>query len=389
MNKIDEMLRDTVEVGGVPGVVAMAADAEGILYQGAFGLRRLPDGSAMTTDTVFRIASMTKAITATAAMQLVEQERIALDAPMGSVAPELAEPKVLEGFDASGQPLLRPAHGAITLRQLLTHTAGFGYDVWNADLLRYHRETGLPTARTGRLAGLSVPLTFDPGTRWQYGINIDWVGRIVEALSGMDLERYFRRFILGPLGMANTSYLVKPHMEPRLASVHSRTKQGLQPLELDNNPPREFFPGGGGLYATAGDYMTFLRMLLAGGSWNSATILQPETVRVMMQNHIGALLVEPMRSAVPASSNDVELFAGMPKKWGLSFLINTEPGPHGRSAGSLAWAGLNNTYYWLDPFRKVAGLLMTQVLPFGDARVLDLLDRFESAVYRELTTRNA
>ena len=387
MNGLDEVLRAAVAVpaddvgNALPGVVAAAADRAGTIYQGAFGRRALPDGAAMTLDTVFRIASMTKAITATAAMQLVEQGRLDLDAPAGEVVPALAAPLVLEGFDAAGKPVLRPARAPITLRRLLTHTAGFGYDIWNADLARYARESDIPAARTGRLAGLAMPLSFDPGTRWQYGINIDWAGRMVEAVSGIDLEAYFQRHILGPLGMTDTSYLVRPDMEARLASVHARGPDGLRPLTLAVNPPREFYPGGGGLHSTARDYLTFLRMLLAGGTLDGARVLGAETVALMGQNHMGALDVEPMRSGVPTASNDFEAFAGMRKKWGLSFLITPEPVAGRRGAGSLAWAGLNNTYYWLDPENGVAGVLMTQVLPFGDAAVLRLLDAFETAVY--------
>ena len=385
MTKIDRVLREAVDAGAVPGVVAMAATADGVVYQGAYGRRSIADGPPMTLDTVFRIASMTKAVTATAAMQLVEQGRLSLDEPAGEIVPELAAPQVLEGFDAGGTPLLRPARGTITLRRLLTHTAGFGYDIWNADLLRYHRDTGLPPARTGKLASLGAPLTFDPGTRWHYGINIDWAGRMVEAVSGLDLETYFQTHIFAPLGMSDTSYLMRPHMEPRLATVYARTAYGLEALQLDPNPPREFFPGGGGLYATGGDYLTFLRMLLAGGTLNGATILRRETVAEMAQNHIGPLLVEPLRSVVTASSHDVELFPGSPKKWGLSFLINTEPVRGGRAAGSLAWAGLYNTYFWLDPTAGVTAVMLTQILPCGDRVVLDLLNRFETNLYAGLT----
>jgi CubicO group peptidase (beta-lactamase class C family) len=321
-------------------------------------------------------------------MQLVEQRRLSLDAPAGEIVPGLTAPQVLEGFDRSGEPQLRPARGTITLRHLLTHTAGFGYDTWNRDLLRYYRETGLPPARTGKLASLGAPLTFDPGTRWQYGINIDWAGRMVEAVSGLDLETYFRTHIFAPLGLSDTSFVVRPHMEPRLATVHARRPDGLEPLQLDLNLPREFFPGGGGLCATAGDYLTFLRMLLAGGTLNGATLLRPETVAEMAQNHIGPLFVEPLRSVVAANSNDFEAFPGSPKKWGLSFLINTEPVRGGRAAGSLGWAGLYNTYFWLDPTAGVAALLMTQILPFGDHVVLDLLEKFETNLYASLTARH-
>lgn len=382
MDEIGRTLRAATEAGDIPGVVAAATTADGTIFEAAYGVRTLPDGTPMTLDTVFRIASMTKAITATAAMQLVEQGRLALDAPAGEVVPGLAAPQVLEGFDAAGQPRLRPARTPITLRRLLTHTAGFGYDTWNPDLLAYAKMRDIPPARTGKLAALGMPLTFDPGSAWQYGINIDWAGRMIEAVSGLDLETYFRRHICGPLGMTDTGFLVRPDMEARLATVHARREGRLDPLRSDINPPREFFPGGGGLYSTAGDYLRFLRMLLRGGELDGTRVLAAETVALMGRNHIGALEVQPMLTSLPAMSNDFEAFPGMPKKWGLSFMINTQKVPGGRSAGSLAWAGLNNTYFWLDPQAGVAGTIMTQVLPFGDPTVLRLLEAFETGIYR-------
>lgn len=387
MSEIDRILQEAVDSGQVPGVVALASDAAGTLYEGAFGRRLLPDGPVMTIDTVFRIASMTKAVTATAAMQLVERGKLSLDAPAGDTVTELRNPMVLEGFDEHGTARLRPARRPVTLRHLLTHTAGFGYDIWNAEIARYMKLNDLPAARTGRLASLRAPLAFDPGERWQYGINIDWAGRMVEAVSGLDLESYFQSRIFQPLGMEDTSYEVHPHMLARLATVHARKPEGLEALALETNTPREFFSGGGGLHSTARDYMRFLRMFLGGGSLEGVCVLRPETVALMAQNHIGELEVEPMRSCQPASSNDVELFPGMKKKWGLSFLINTRPGPQGRGAGSLAWAGLMNTYYWLDPASGIAGLVLTQILPFADCAVLDLLDQFEAKIYRAVPAR--
>ena len=381
MESIDRVLHQAVDSGQVPGVVAMAVQGDRVLYSSAFGRRSLAEDAPMTLDTIFRVASMTKAVTATAAMQLVEQGRLSLDEPAGKVLEELREPMVLDGFDDAGQPRLRPARRPVTLRHLLTHTAGFGYDIWNSDIARYAKLTSLPAARTGLLASLRAPLTFDPGTRWQYGINLDWAGRMVEAVSGMDLESYFQARIFGPLGMEDTSYEVRPHMLRRLATVHARKPTGLEPVTMEVNPPREFFSGGGGLHSTAADYLRLLRMLMSGGTFDGVPILQPETVRLMAENHIGELLVEPMQSCQPASSNHVELFPGMPKKWGLSFLINTEAGPAGRSAGSLCWAGLYNSYYWMDPSARVAGVIMTQILPFGDSAVLGLLDALEQGVY--------
>jgi CubicO group peptidase (beta-lactamase class C family) len=384
---IDHVLSAAVGGGGIAGLVAAAADVDGVIYQAAFGRRSVAGSAAMTTDSVFRIASMTKAITATAAMQLTEQGKLSLDQPAREVLPWLAGTQVLDGFDASGRPVLRAPRAAITLRNLLTHTAGFVYDTWNESINRYMEVTGLPGIRTAKLAALEAPLAFDPGARWEYGINIDIAGRMIEAASGLDLETYFRRHIFAPLGMTDTSFDQRPEWDSRLTTVHARQADGsLLPIYL---PPgtiteREFYTGGGGLFSTAPDYLRFLRALLNGGELDGARLLRPETVAMMGQNHTGGLEVQPMRTQAPRMSNDVELFPGMLKKWGLSFMLNTEPGPAGRSAGSLAWAGLNNTYYWLDPARKVAGVLMTQVLPFADATVLDALDEFEAAVYRSL-----
>jgi methyl acetate hydrolase len=382
---IDQVLASAVAGGRIAGLVAATADADGVFHHAAFGRLDISRPARMTPDAVFRIASMTKAITAAAAMQMVEQGRLSLDQPARAVLPFLAETQVLDGFDAAGQPVLRTPRGEITLRNLLTHTAGFVYDTWNADMDRYAQLTGLPTARTGRLASLQAPLAFDPGSRWEYGINIDIAGRMVEVASGLDLETYFQRHIFAPLGMVDTGYIERPDWEGRLAAVHDRETDGS--LHPAATPPgviadREFFGGGGGLFSTAADYMRFLRALMGGGELDGARILRPETVALMGQNHIGALDVQALPSQMPRVSNDVALFPGMVKKWGLSFLINTAPGPAGRSAGSLAWAGLYNTYYWLDPVRKVAGVLMTQVLPFADATVLETLDAFEAAVYR-------
>jgi CubicO group peptidase (beta-lactamase class C family) len=381
---IDRLLQDAVKAGEAPGVAAAAADASGPIYQGASGRRSVATDAPMTTDTVFRIASMTKAVTATAAMQMVEQGKLGLDTPAGDIVPDLASPQVLEGFSAGGEPVLRPARGTVTLRKLLTHTSGFVYEIWDEKMKRYVEATGLPAARTGKLTSLGAPLAFDPGERWEYGIGIDWAGRMVETVSGQNLEAYMRAHIFDPLHMPDSGYMPKPDWGDRLAGVHGREADGsLQPVDspLPAAPP-EFFPGGGGLYSTVGDYLRFLRMLMNGGSLDGAQVLKPETVALMAQNSMGELNVLPLRSSNLRLSADAEFFPGMEKKWGLSFLINTQDGPAGRSAGSLAWAGLYNTYFWLDPRRKIAGVLMTQILPFADPKVLGLLDRFESAIYR-------
>jgi len=383
---IDDLLHAAVSDGRVPGVVALAADRNGVCYQGAFGRRGLNEPAAMTPDTVFRIASMTKAVTGVAAMQCVERGRLSLDQPAGEIVPELAEPQVLEGFDADGKPRLRPARRKVTLRMLLTHTAGFVYPVWNANFNRYCETTGFPTIMSGRLAALNAPLAFEPGERWEYGINIDWAGRMVEAVSRQDLDTYMRENIFAPLGMRDTGFVPTQEQLARSVQAHARKPDGsLEPIERTPFNRSEFFAGGGALYSTGPDYMNFLQMLLAGGAFQGAQILQPATVALMAQNHIGDLLVQKLPTSQPAMSQDAEFFPGMPKKWGLTWLINTEDVPGRRSAGSLAWAGLFNTYFWLDPKRRVAGTVLTQILPFADPTVLNLLDDFETAVYRTTT----
>jgi CubicO group peptidase (beta-lactamase class C family) len=329
---------------------------------------------------------MTKAVTSVAAMQVVEAGKLALDEPIGRVLPELAAPYVLQGFDPSGKPRLRPAKGPITLRRLLTHTAGFGYEMLNSELIRYTAVTHTPSTPTGELASLRLPLLFDPGEGWQYGISIDWVGRAVEAASGQPLDQYFHDHIFAPLDMADSGFAPSSEQSGRLVRVHRRKADGsLEPIELDTPPHKpEFWAGGGGLYSTGPDYLNFLRMLLGDGRFDGARLLRPETVREMGRNQVGNLAAGVMRTVMPERSNDFVLFPDGSCRWGLAYMINTEPGPDGRSAGSLSWGGIFNSYYWIDPTRHVAAVILTQILPFADPRALALLGAFERAVYAAL-----
>ncbi len=382
---VDEVLKTAIDRGDVPGVVAMAATRDGVFYQGAFGRRALPDGAAMTADTVFWIASMTKAITSTAAMQLVEQGKLAIDQPIAGILPELASPQVLEGFDAAGAPKLRPAQRPITLRHLITHTAGFVYDIWNVEMGRYMGVTGVPAIGSCQNAALALPLVFEPGEKWDYGINIDWVGKAVERASGQGLGDYFVEHLFGPIGMRDTGFRLTQDQGTRLVGMHARgAGDALAPIEFGIPQEPEFQMGGGGLYGTAADYLAFQRVFLNQGRADGGQVLRPETVALMAQNAIGELNVRLLKTAVPASSNDAEFFPGMVKKWGLGFMISTEPVPGRRSAGSLAWAGLGNTYFWIDPAAGVAGVILMQLLPFADAKALALLDAFEQTVYAAL-----
>jgi methyl acetate hydrolase len=384
--QVDTLLQSAVTHGDVPGVVAAATTRDETIYTGGFGERICGSGQAMTADTVVWIASMTKAITGMAAMQQVEQGRLELDRPARDVIPYLGEVEVLEGFDAAGQPITRAPIRPITLRHLLTHTAGFSYEIWNASIIRYQEAKGIPGVTTCQNAALTTPLLFDPGTRWDYGINIDWVGKMVEAVSGQKLGAYMQEHIFAPLGMSHTAFKLTPEMRSRLARIHQRTDDDrFEPLDLEIPQEPEFEMGGGGLYSTVGDYLQFVKMMLNQGVANGHQVLQPQTVELMSTNQMGECRVCALKTVMPSLSNDAEFFPGMPKTWGLSFMINTEAAPTGRSAGSLAWAGLANSYFWIDPTKSIGGVYATQVLPFADKKSLPLFLAFEQAVYQHIS----
>jgi methyl acetate hydrolase len=381
----DALLRSAVDAGDVPGVVAMATSRDGTIYEGGFGQRTLGKNDAMTPDTVVWIASMTKALTATAAMQLVEQGKLDLDSPATRWVPDLASTRVLVGWDENGQPLTRAPKRAITLRHLLTHTAGFAYEIWNSDCAHYQQAKGLPGIGSCKNAALRTPLMFDPGERWLYGINIDWAGKMVEAVSGEPLGVYLHENLFSPLGMDTTAFKITPQMRARLAKVHQRGDAGqLTPIDFEMTQDPEFEMGGGGIYSTGGDYLMFVRMILNRGKGNGNRVLKPETVDLMSRNAMGDLKVTLLKTIIPPLSHDAEFFPGMPKSWGLSFMINEETAPTGRPAGSLAWAGLANTFFWIDPKTGVGGVYLSQVLPFVDSRTLSLFYGFEKTVYQSM-----
>jgi CubicO group peptidase (beta-lactamase class C family) len=384
---IDHALQQAVAKRTVAGVVAMGATREGIVYEGSFGGANIDTGSVMSPDTVFWLLSMTKAITATACMQLIEQGKLRLDQPASEILPELKSPQVLEGFDAAGRPLLRPAKRPITVRHLLTHTSGYTYPIWSENIVRYEKSTGMPDIAFSKNGSFTAPLEFDPGERWQYGISMDWVGKLIEAVSDESLEVYFRENIFARLGMRDSGFLIGSAQKRRVATMYNRLADGSlksAPFEMNQRP--EFFTGGGGLFSTPRDYMAFLQALVRGGEYNGSRILRPETVAMMFQNQIGDLNVVEMKTAEPAYSHSFDQFPGMAHKWGLSFDINTQPGPHGRSAGSASWAGLLNCYFWIDPVKHVTGALFTQILPFYDPGVVDLFGQFEEGLYSGLAS---
>jgi len=380
-NTIDQVLRHATDTGDVPGVVACVANDREVIYEGAFGKRSLNAATPMTVDTVFRIASMTKAVTSVAAIQLVEQGKLQLDQTVASVIPAFGELQVLVGFYGDN-PALRPPTRQATIRHLLTHTSGLGYEIWNADLATYQKVTTTPGIVSGLKTAFRNPLVADPGSMWNYGINTDWLGYVVEEVSGQKLGAYMKRHIFDPLEMKDTSFNESEEQKARMVTVHTRQADGsLTPIDFSWPTGREFDNGGHGLVSTAQDYIAFVRMLLNEGTYNGARVLRADTVAQMRQNHIGDLLVTMMKTANPVMSNDAEFFPGMKKKHGLGFVINTEQWPGMRAVGSCCWAGLFNSFYWFDPTKRLAATILMQILPFADHKAMDVYTAFEKAVY--------
>ena len=382
----DAVLKSAIDAEApVAGVVAMVTDRSGNIYEGAAGKRRIDGDAAITTDDVFALFSTTKAITATAALQLVEEGQLDLDRPASDYAPEIGELQVIEGFDDDGAPRLRPPKSIPTTRQLLTHTGGFGYDFFDEVYSRLADEQGQPSVITATKAALTTPLLFDPGERWQYGTNLDWVGQVVERLRGKRLGEVFEERIFAPLGIENMSFVLREDFRPRLAEMHARNADGsLTPMDFELPSPPEVDFGGHGLYGTVGDYMTFIRMWLNDGAGEHGRVLKQETVEMAVQNHLGDLPVTMLPGVIPSLSNDAEFFPGQSKSWSLPFMINNEQAPTGRPAGSLGWAGLANLFYWIDRKNGYGGYWATQILPFGDPTSFTKYMDFETALYRSL-----
>ena len=374
----------------VPGVVAMATDRRGTIYEGAAGKRVLGQDADMAADSVFAIFSTTKAITGTAVLQLVEEGKLDLDAPAKRYAPDIGKLQVLEGFDASGKPRLRAPARDVTTRMLLLHTAGFGYDFFNEKYNRLATEHGQPSVVTASRASINTPLLFDPGEEWEYGSNIDWAGQVVEGITGKRLGQVMRERIFEPLGMASTAFVLTPSMRSRLARIHQRESGGLlKPLDLELPQEPEVHMGGHGLYATVPDYCRFIRMWLNDGAGEKGRVLEAETVRMAERNGLGEKKIKGLPGVIPSLSNYAEFFPGMPKSWALTFMINEEDAPTGRPAGCLAWAGLANLYYWIDRRNGVGGFWATQILPFADPTSVGGYLDFEKAVYDSLAVAKA
>jgi methyl acetate hydrolase len=370
--------------GGAPGVVAMATDRKANFYEGAAGKRELGKEQAMTTDTVMAIFSTTKAITGVAIMQLVEEGKIKLEDAAKKYVPEIAELQVLDGFDAAGQPKTRPPKRDITVNDLMLHTSGLCYEFFSADDLKYRTAKNIPTVVSSSFASVRTVLLHDPGEAWTYGANIDWLGRIVEQQRGKRLGEVMKERIFTQLGMTDIGFVMTPSMKARRATIHDRAADGkLTPLpDLALPDPPEMDMGGHGLYATIGEYMKFIRMILNDGDGPNGRVLKAETVERMAQSGTPKGWVGAWTTSIPSLSNDGEFFPGYSKSWAYTFMVNDEPLPTGRPAGALAWAGLANTYFWIDRKNGVGGYWASQILPFQDAASYPGFVDFETAVYR-------
>ncbi len=380
---VTDVLATAVDEAVVPGLVAVVAGPEGLRYEQALGVRDTAEGDPVALDTVFRIASQTKLLTAISILQLVEQGRIGLDTPVGDVLPAFDELPVLEGFDGD-EPRIRPARGRATLRQLLTHTSGLAYDIWNDDVDRYHDVGSIPRLQTGSRASFAMPLVSDPGTRFSYGTSMDWVGLLVEHLDGRPLERYWQEELCDPLGLPDTTPAPSEAQRARMAPVHVQDADGAWvPTAIDFARDPELYAGGHCLYSTAHDYLRLQRMVLRGGELDGRRYLQPETVEAMFRNQIGELGLGTIVAAHLDESRDVPLGE---RKWGLGIMVEPDGVHGGRAPGSGSWMGGFNSFYWIDPASRLTAALYTATVPFYDAPIVELALAFERAVYAATPT---
>ncbi len=384
----DAVLNYTVNRhGGAPGVVAMATDRHANFYEGCAGRRELGKDQPMTLDSVMAIFSTTKAMTGTAIMQLVEEGKIALSDAAKKYVPEIAELQVLDGFDAAGQPKTRAPKRDITVNDLMLHTSGLCYEFFSHDDLKFRTAKNIPTVVSSSFAAIRTVLLHDPGERWTYGVNIDWLGRIVEQQRGKRLGEVMKERIFAPLGMNDIGFTMNESMKARRAVLHDRAADGkLTPLpDLMLPQPPEMDMGGHGLYASVGEYMKFIRMVLNDGAGPNGRVLKAETIATMVKNGLPAGVTSGgWKTSIPSLSNDGEFDPGVTKTWAYTFQRNEEETPTGRPAGSLMRAGLGNLFYWIDRKNGVGGFWGSQILPFQDVASYPGFVDFEAAVYRSL-----
>ncbi|SHK27737.1 CubicO group peptidase, beta-lactamase class C family [Pseudonocardia thermophila] len=381
---VDKVLQDAVAAGVVPNVVAIAADRDGVIYEGAAGVRVAGSQEPVSGDTHYRIMSMTKMVATVAALQLVERGQLDLDAPVEDYCPEFAEVQVLEGFDGD-TPRLRPPASRATVKQLVTHTTGLSYWFWDENISKWEAVTGTPNVLSGSNVIFTAPMVADPGTKFVYGINTDWLGKVVEAAGGKTLDVAIKEGITGPLGMNDTDFRLRDEWKAATTPVHIKGEDGTWTAsEIELNPSPEYWAGGHGLYSTPRDYIRFERALLRGGELDGERILSERTVEEAFTNQIGDLwFPESIPSADPASTADFN--AGPGYKWGYGLLLNTEDIPGMRRAGTGAWAGLCNTHFFIDRTTGICASIYSNTLPFVTPDVFGMYQDFERALYANLS----
>jgi methyl acetate hydrolase len=383
VTRIDEVLERAVDDGAVPSVSAIAADRNGIIYEGAVGPRAAGADDPVSVDSHYRVMSMTKILATTVALQLAEQGTLDLDAPIERYCPQFADVQVLDGFDGE-TPRLRPPATQATVRQLITHTTGLSYWFWNAEIVKWEAATGVSNVLSGLNEIFNAPLISDPGTRFEYGINIDWLGKVVEAAGGLKLDEAIRRGVTEPLGMDQTAFRLSDAQRASSVPVHLHSEQGWVASEIELNQQPEYWSGGHGLYSTPRDYLKFQRALLHNGtSPEGVKLLEPGTVDAAFSNQIGTLeFPAEIATADPTASNTVAVGPGY--NWGSGLLINTQDLPGCRRAHSGAWYGLFNTQFWVDRATGITGAIYSQFLPFGTEPAMRLYQDFEAVLYASL-----
>ena len=377
--KIDQVLSQSAE-SNCPVVSASVLSAEAIIYRGDFGLAEVSAKKNVQKDSIFRIASMTKAITSTCIMQLIEKDKLTLKTNLKEFFPEYKQ-LIIDGFNENNEAIYSEASSDVTIQQLLTHTSGFAYEIWNKNIAGLVEKGELATAFSGDKEFLKAPLSFNPGSAWEYGIGIDWLGVLIEKISDMTLQEYMTENIFKPLGMIDTSYDVPKEKNERIVKVYGRNEQDYFEMPFDPPEKSEFYSGGGNLLSTLSDYSAFLTMFLNRGKSPEGQILKEASVDLMLSNQTGELLMKKMKTSAPILSNDVDFFPDTDKSWGLGFMINNKDIENGRPKGSAGGAGLFNSYFWIDQKNEIAAIILMQMLPFAEEGCLQTLKDFERSIY--------
>ena len=377
ISEIDSLLRQAVQHGTLPGVVAIVANKDQILYHSAFGLMDVRKQKPMQKDSIFRMASMTKPVTSVAILMLKEAGKLSLDDPVSKYLPAFKDRELISTFDpADATYTTKKATKEVLIRHLLTNTSGLAYAFSNDTVNRLQQKT--------RAQAEELPLLYEPGTRWTYSASTKVLGQVVEKITGAGLDKFFEQRIFGPLELQDTGYAVTAVKANRVVTAHQRENRKLSEMP---NPEKLEAPvaGDGGLFSTASDYITFLQMFLNNGQWRGATLLQKASIQAMTRNEIGSVIVQTQQTTNSLRSENFPIGAGR-DKFGFGFQItaSNKENPNLRSPGSYTWAGIYNTHFWVDPKRQIAAVILMQVLSFYDDGCMKVYQDFEAAIGRNL-----